>query len=128
MKPDGLEVGGAPNARGVPADGLIRERATVGPAEEQAAAAATREAVLEQVLAQHAGDRDRASTGAALRRHATRFRIPAPLDPDHVGVEVDVLVDERLELAGPKACIHGRGPHRAVARGQRINEPRGLGG
>jgi hypothetical protein len=128
VQPDRFETGCAPPPSCLPAEGLIRERATVRASEEEAAAPTARQTMLEQVLAKDAGDRDSAPACPALRRHAAGLRVPAPLNSDHVGVEVDQLVGECLELAGPEAGVHGRGPDGAIALRQGGDEARRLGG
>jgi hypothetical protein len=91
VEPDRLEAGLAPVAGRPLGERLIRERATVRTTEDEAAAAAAGETVLEQVLPERGGHRDRAPAGAALRRDRACHGIPPPLDPDHIGVEVDGL-------------------------------------
>src|SRR5918999_5623544 len=66
VEADRLEAGGSPGPRCTLAERLVGERASVRAAEEEAAAPAAGEAVLEQVFPERGGHWDTAAPGAAL--------------------------------------------------------------
>jgi len=52
------------------------------------------------------------TSGLALRLDVARLRIPAALDADHAGVQIDVGPSQRLELPEAQASVEGRRPDR----------------
>jgi len=72
------------------------------------------EAVVEKLAAQAGCDRDAPAAGAALRRDEACLAVPAPCDVDQVGLEVDVVPVQRLQLAEPESGVEGGGVDRPV--------------
>jgi hypothetical protein len=74
-----------------------------------------RHLVLDQDVAQGAGDGDSSATGSALRLDVdARVDVPGSFDADDAGREIDVLPAERHHLAAAEARVQRERPEHSV--------------
>ena len=84
---------------GGPASAVV----AVADADEDAAAVRAVHQVLDEPIPQGGRDWDTPATRLGLGRHLTLVLVPAALDVDHAGGEVDVLAVQRHQLAAAQA-------------------------
>ncbi len=96
-------------------------------AEDETRVAADDELVFDEEIAERGDDRNAAPTGATLRLAGLAVAVHAALDADDPAREVDVLPEERPELAAAQACIERTAPQGAILEPDGGDECRGLG-
>jgi hypothetical protein len=107
VQSDRLEPCCLPRPRSAPNDLAAIERLP-SVSEEETARAVVAQPSRSEVAAQDCYDGDHAAAGAALRLDRAFAAIPGALDADQPGVEVDVLVAQRPELAEPEPGVTRR--------------------